>query len=91
VSAAEWGEQFRAKRITKEAWKRVAKRRWRDAEWIEGKGKFAVVVPCRHLTVLPCKTREEAVGHLDFIDRVGCGGRCHMDHWIEELTREWGK
>ena len=64
------------KRLTKEAWKRVARRRRRAAEWIGGKGKFAVVAPCRDLTVMLFKTVKEAEKWCRFIDGSGCGGGC---------------
>lgn len=63
-----------------------ARRRWSDAEWIVGHGRFASVAFCRVTTVVLCETVAEAEMAKRRIDRMGCGGFCGGMHDIVPLV-----
>jgi len=68
-------------------WYTKAKRKWgRQAEWIEGEGRYAVLAWCRVLTVILCQTRDESEQKKKFIDEIGCGGFCAKKHEIIDLA-----
>jgi hypothetical protein len=51
------------------------------AIWIEGDGQYASVSDCPPgSTIYLFETQEEAEGAKDFIDSLGCGGRCRGKH-----------
>ena len=60
------------------------------AEWIAGEGPFAVLAWCRVLTVTLHPTRADADASREWIDRCGCGGRCHRAHDVVRLIRREG-
>lgn len=64
----------------------VAEKRYRNAAWIEGHGRFAVLAHCKVLTVTLWNTRQEAQDAKRFIDDIGCGGVCKGKHEIVDLT-----
>jgi len=57
-----------------------ALKRWPKAEWIHGEGKYALLAPCRVLTVSLWPTMKEAKESKKSIDETGCGGECHASH-----------
>ena len=68
-------------------YRKIAQRKWgRNAEWISGKGPFAVLARCRTLTVTLWTSMEEAQLAKKLIDQCGCGGMCTGDHEIINLS-----
>lgn len=65
--------------------KQKAKRKWRNAEWITGNGKYALLAYCDVLTVTLWPTYEEAVMRKAFIDKYACGHACYKHHEIVEV------
>ena len=71
------------------AWKRKAKSLRPKAIWIQGDGEYASISDCpRGPTIILHRTRERADRAKDFIDRLGCGGKClgETGHSIVHLT-----
>jgi hypothetical protein len=64
----------------------VARRRWPDAAWIIGSGRFASVAFCREVTVMLFQTMAEAQTAKRLIDRIACGGRCVRNHVVLPIT-----
>jgi hypothetical protein len=60
---------------------------WPRAEWIDGRGPFAVLAYCRVLTVTLHQTAESAQRALALINSDACGGLCHNAHGIVQLHR----
>ena len=63
----------------------IAERRYSDAVWIMGEGRFAVLAHCGSLKVTLHKTREDAERAKDWIDDLACGGGCVKHHEIIDL------
>jgi hypothetical protein len=64
----------------------IAKKKWgKQAESIEGEGRYAVLARCGLLTINLCPTIEEAEEQKRFIDEIGCGGRCSKRHEVVDL------
>lgn len=63
----------------------VARRRWPDAEWIIGHGRYASVARCETTTVILFATPAEADQAKTLIDRTGCGHACRGEHQITDL------
>lgn len=72
----------------KQTWRSKAKLRWdKQAAWIDGNGQFALLAPCRVLTVTLWKTLSEAERQKAIIDQYACGGRCSPRlHTIIDLS-----
>ena len=49
---------------------------WPTAAWVTGDGEWAVLAPCRALTVSLWQSQDKALNALEFIDASGCGGQC---------------
>lgn len=65
---------------------RLARAIWRKAEWIHGNGRFALLAPCRVLTISLHESMEAAEIVKKTIDRTGCGGFCYRSaHRIVDL------
>ena len=62
-----------------------ARKRWRNAVWISGEGKWATLAHCNDLTVQLHETKSEAIKAKRIIDNCGCGGFCNMDHSIVDM------
>jgi len=71
-------------------WESVALERWGSAiEWIKGSGPFALVAPCRALTVTLWDSEERAEEERLLINRTGCGGKCNWSlHAIIDLRED---
>lgn len=63
----------------------MAKCIWHHAVWVVGEGPYALLAHCRGTTVSLWTEQEDALSSKEFIDRLGCGGRCHRDHEIVRL------
>jgi hypothetical protein len=76
--------------MAKTSWRTKARRRWaKKAAWIDGDGAFALLAPCRVLTVTLWTTRDEAEREKTLIDSGGCGGQCNrLLHKIVDLNEE---
>lgn len=68
-------------------WQKKAEKRWPNAEWITGEGKFAVLAHCRRLTVTLWPNIEKAEEAKQRIDETACGGHCTRDHEIVDLSK----
>ena len=71
-------------------WRRLARRRWPRAEWIEGRGRYALVSFCGPAaTVILHPTLEGAEEEKVEIDSLGCCGRCvgRRAHRVVDLGR----
>ena len=64
----------------------IAKKLFKEAEWIEGDGRFALVSRCRGVTVSLWESLEAATNKKSFIDKIACGGACVGDHEIIVLN-----
>jgi hypothetical protein len=71
---------------TKEEYRKIADRKWgKDAEWITGRGRFAVLAFCRCITITLWTELEKAKLAKKQIDETACGGMCHGAHMILDL------
>jgi hypothetical protein len=67
-------------------WQRKAWARWPDAWWISGDGPFAVVCPCRWLTIGLYKDEDDAAASFERQQRIPCGDCCDSDtHSLHRL------
>jgi hypothetical protein len=75
------------------SWQAKARKRWgRKADWIQGDGPFAVLAPCRVLTVTLWDTRAGAEEAKKSIDKAGCGGKCNpRQHKIIDMSLSVGR
>lgn len=74
--------------MAKQIWRTEAKKRWgKEAAWIAGHGRFALLAWCRVLTVTLWETKAEAEMAKNGIDKFGCGGACSRHHEIVELIK----
>jgi hypothetical protein len=72
----------------RKSYRAIARKRWREAIWISGDGRFASVSHCREApTVELHKTRADAECAKRIIDSSDCGGACRRDHEIVELPQ----
>ena len=70
-----------------DSWYAEARRRWLGtAEWVTGEGPFALVEPCRVLTIQLFPTRDEALMAKFLVDGAGCGDGCLQDHRLVNLA-----
>lgn len=60
----------------------------RKAEWVHGKGTYAVVAWCSHVTVTVWETESEANAAKTEIDAAGCSGRCRRSHELIRIDIE---
>ena len=73
--------------MANKTWYTKARRKWgREAESIEGEGRYALLAWCRVLTVILCQTIDEAEQKKQYIDEICCGGFCTKKHEIIDLT-----
>ena len=72
----------------KTQWQSKANRLWgKRAEWVVGEGQFALLAPCRVLTVTLWETRDEAEKQKTFIDQTACCSQCTPNlHEIVEIN-----
>ena len=83
-----------AHKIPRASHHRAARRRWPEAEWIAGQGRFAVVSRCPTvvyddaLTVELNDTLKDAIESRWHIDKKGCGSGClgAIGHEIVKLA-----
>ena len=74
------------------SWQAKARKWWRKADWIQGDGPFAVLAPCRVLTVTLWETRAGAEEAKKSIDKAGCGGKCNpWQHKIIDMSLSVGQ
>lgn len=70
-----------------DSWYAEARRRWLGmAEWVTGEGQFALVEPCRVLTIQLFATQHDALMAKSLVDEAGCGERCDKDHRLVDLA-----
>lgn len=68
-----------------------ARLRWQPrAEWITGRGRWALLAWCKVLTVGLYETEGAAQKGQKFIDETGCGGGCYGRHEIIDL-QPWAR
>lgn len=60
----------------------LLKCRFPRAAWIAGDGEIALLAWCKVLTISLHEHLDDAEMNKAFIDRTGCGSRCHRDHRI---------
>lgn len=60
----------------------------RKAEWVHGRGTFAVIAWCSHVTVTVWPTEAEALDSKSEIDAAGCSGRCRRNHEVVRIELE---
>jgi hypothetical protein len=65
-----------------------AKKRWHNAVWIEGEGRYALLAHCRELSISLWATMEEAESEKKILDKFGCGGMCDELHEIIDMDGE---
>ena len=78
--------------MARSQWQSKAHRLWgKKAEWIIGDGSFALLAPCRALTVTLWTSRAEAEESKTVIDETACGGLCTPQlHEIVDLNATAG-
>lgn len=65
--------------------------RWRlRSEWINGRGRWALLAWCNVLTIRLYETEEAAEKGQRLIDETGCGGGCWGRHEIIDL-QPWAR
>lgn len=69
----------------RKGYKGTARRVWPRAIWVHGQGPYAVVAYCKQTTVTLHASLEDAQASRGFIDRTGCGHRCHRAHRVIDL------
>jgi hypothetical protein len=70
-------------------WRRLVKAKWPSYYWIQGDGRYAVVNPCRYLTVELFETRDEALKRFRLYQRIPCGGQCWRScHLMSDLKTD---
>jgi hypothetical protein len=63
-----------------------ANKLWKkEACWIQGEGRYAVLSHCRILAVSLHETLNKAIEIKNWIDRLACGGECFKNHEIFDL------
>ena len=74
--------------MSEENWRAKAESRWgSQATWISGDGRFALLAPCRHLSVSLYDTREEAENAKVSLAEIRCGGGCNpSSHELVDLA-----
>ena len=72
----------------KNQWQSKANNLWgKRAEWVSGEGQFALLAPCRVLTVTLWETRDEAEKEKTLINQIACSGQCTPSlHEIVDLN-----
>ena len=69
-----------------DSWYAEARRRWAGkAEWVTGEGRYALVEPCRVLTIHLFAYKRDALSALKLANTAGCGERCVGDHRLVKL------
>lgn len=64
-----------------------ARKRWgHEAEWISGRGRWALLAFCWVLTIKLYETDEDARKARKSIDETGCCGFCEKNHKIVDLS-----
>jgi hypothetical protein len=66
-------------------WRAYAQRRWPEACWVSGEGRYASLAHCRELTIQLYDDEIVALLAKRVIDDSGCGGACHRDHEVIDL------
>ena len=66
--------------------RKFATRKWKQAEWVTGHGRIALLAHCRVLTITLHATMEKALLSKKQIDEHTCGGRCCRHHEIVDLA-----
>ena len=56
------------------------------AEWVTGEGRYALLEPCRVLTIQLHPSRHEALMARTLIDENGCGDNCGGVHNIVDMA-----
>jgi len=65
-----------------------AKRRWgKEAAWITGRGRFALLAHCGVLTITLWDDLKSAQAKKKFIDEFRCGHACSRRHEIIDLAK----
>jgi hypothetical protein len=73
-------------KASQQTYQKEAKKRYKQAIWIHGEGRFATVAACNGpVTVRLHETREKAERAKREIDSEGCGGHCSKTHTIVDL------
>lgn len=70
------------------AYKNKAVRRWRQAVWITGNGRYALLAHCDVLTITLWDTLEAAINSKEAIDNYACGHACYKNHEIIDLNKK---
>ncbi len=67
-------------------YRKVVKKRWPKVVWIEGTGKYALVVYCKNMSVSLYSVEKEAIRAKRRINDIGCGEMCNNNHSIIKLS-----
>jgi len=71
-------------------WYAEVRRRWAGkAEWVIGNGRYALLEPCRVLTIQLFDSQYEALLERNLGNEFGCGDRCLGAHEVVDLTHDY--
>ena len=69
------------------SWYAETRLRWAGkAEWVTGEGRYALVEPCRVLTIRLFPNKRDAVAALKLANTAGCGPGCLRKHRLVDLA-----
>ena len=70
-----------------DSWYAEARRRWTGkAEWVTGEGRYALMEPCRVLTIQLFLYKRDALSALKLVNAAGCGDGCVGDHRVVNMA-----
>ena len=70
-----------------DSWYAEVRRRWAGkAEWVAGEGRFALLEPCRVLTIRLFASQWDALVERNQLNDDGCGERCLGTHEVVDLA-----
>ena len=72
---------------TSVSWYAEVRRRWAGiAEWVVGDGRYALLEPCRVLTIQLFPSQWDALVARNVVNDVGCGEGCLGAHEVIDLA-----
>ena len=73
-----------------DSWYAEVRRRWAGmAEWVSGEGRFALLEPCRALTIQLFESQWSALVARNQINDAECGEGCLGSHEVIDLAVDY--
>ncbi len=60
-------------------WERKVRRIFPRSVWVDGDGPFALLCPCRDLSITLWPTEAKADEAMERVNATGCGGGCSLE------------